>query len=436
MKIKNYSKKMVITALTLFSISLPSIVNAQEIEPCSNLFISKIVKDNEVDSLGTPYSNYVIEVFNPRSTSVNGSNYELRFTDANAVVTIVPLKGTIAAKSTFAISHTNAENNVLALMDADTTALDFSIYTEVKLVHKPTSTVLDAFGMPLPQSFITFNYLLFMQDPEGYLATYDLTLADLDHIDLRRGFFVTKGTPVFNENDVIGTWAFYTGTDHTDLNKHNCLCNEKPGATPTVGYKYASKTLDEKTSLNNAVDDLDLLVSSYAGTPLYITQLLTGGNAVVNTHIVYYQQNAPNPNNCSYANAGPNCTYARTLNNLFVGNKTINSVIQPSQFATFNVDPTTKSHAITIRGNGSTGVKEHDYSILPITIFPSTTSDILNVNGSIDCKYFITSLDGKQVQEGALYNSATINVSLLASGMYIINFYNYSGKKTDKFIKD
>lgn len=433
MQIKNYSKKMLVTAMALFSMSLPSIVNAQEIEPCSNLFISEIVKDNEVDSLGTPYSNYVIEVFNPRSTSVNGNNYELRFADANGVVTIVPLKGTIAAKSTFAISHTNAENNVLALMDADTTLLDFSIYTEVKLAYKPTGTVLDAFGMPLPQSFITFNYLLFMQDPDGYLSTYDLTLADLDHINLRRGFFVTKGTPIFNENNVIGTWAFYTGTDHTDLNKHNCLCNEKAGAIPTIGYTLSGKTLDEKLSLGNSVDNLALTVSNSTGSPFYLNQSLLGGNAIVMTHI-RYNGSGSNNTSCMYS-SGPNCDYARTLDNLFSGQKTIVSLIQPPTLNDYAVDNASSQHQIKINGNSSVGIKEYDYEILPITIYPSITSDVLNVGGSIDCKYFITSLDGRIIKEGDLFNANTIDVSNLATGMYIINFYNYSGTKTDKFLK-
>ncbi len=435
MKIKNYSKRMVVTALTLFSVSLPSILNAQGEAGCRDLFISEIVKDN-VSNNGTPYSNYVIELFNPTLSAINVGNYNLEFRDANNNVYNLGLTGIIPSFGTYAVSHKNAENNVKALMQMDTTLLDFSIYTQVKLVNKITNIVIDAFGQPISQATITFNYLLFMQDPASYLSQYNLTLSDLDHVDLRRGFFVNKGTPVFNPNTVIGTWAFYTGTDHTDLKKHQCVCNAKPGALPTVGYLYAGKTLDEKISLNNAIDDLDLQVSGYAGTPLYITQLLTGGTAVVNTHIVYYAANSANPNNCSYNNAGPNCTYARTLDNLFVGNKLINSAIQPSTFGDFNVDASTKNHAITIRGNGSTGVKEYDYSILPITVFPSTTSDILNIKGNIDCKYFITSLDGKQVQEGVLYNSATIDVSSLSSCMYIINFYNYSGKKTDKFIKD
>jgi hypothetical protein len=284
MKLKNYPNKVLATAFTLFAVSLTSLIHAQEAEPCSNLFISEIVKDNVVDTNGTPYSNYIIEVFNPKPTAVNGNNYELRFTDANAVVTTVSLKGSIAAKSTYAISHSHAENNVLALMDDDTTALDFSIYTEVKLVHKPTGTVLDAFGEPMTQAFITFNYLLFMQDPDSYLSQYDLTLADLDHIGIRRGFFVTKGTPVFNADDVFGTWAFYTGTDHSDLRKHNCLCNEKPGAAPTIGYASAVKILDEKLSLNNSTDPLTLNISNSNGGQIYINQSMLGGNAIYNTH--------------------------------------------------------------------------------------------------------------------------------------------------------
>ena len=142
------------------------------------------------------------------------------------------LTGTVPAFGVYSASHSNAENNVIALMDLDTTLLDFSVYTQVKLVNKISHVVIDAFGEPLSQSFITFNYLLFMQDPENYLSQYDLTVDALDHIDLRRGFFVNKGTPVFNANDVLGTWAFYTGADHTDLKKHECICNEKPGAIP------------------------------------------------------------------------------------------------------------------------------------------------------------------------------------------------------------
>lgn len=433
MRIKNYSKKMVATALTLFSVSLPSIVNAQEIEPCSNLFISEIIKDNVVDVDGTPYSNYIIEVFNPRSSAVNGNNYELQFTDANAQLTKVSLKGSIAAKTTYAVSHTNAENNVLALMDADTTALDLSIYTQVKLVHKPTGTVLDAFGEPLTQAFITFNYLLFMQDPDGYLLQYDLTLADLDHIGIRRSFFVTKGTPVFNANDVFGTWAFYTGTDHSDLRKHTCLCNEKPGAIPTVGYTSPAKTLDEKLSLGNSTDNLALTVSNSTGTPFYLNQSLLGGNAIVMTHI-RYNGSGVNTTSCMYS-SGPNCDYARTLDNLFTGQKNVFSKILAATLNDYTVDNASSQHEIKINGNSSVGIKEYDYEILPITIFPSVTSDVLNVSGNIDCKYAITSLEGKIVKEGDFFNVNTIDVRNLAAGMYIINFYNYSGTKTDKFIK-
>ncbi len=131
----------------------------------------------------------------------------------------------------------------------------------------------------------------------------------------------------------------------------------------------------------------------------------------------------------------PNCDYARTLNNLFTGQKNTFSVIQNATLGDYAVDNASSQHNIIINGNSSVGVKEYSYDILPISIYPSVTSDILNVTGNIDCKYTIISPDGKLVKEGDFYNVETIDVSNLATGMYIINFYNYSGKKTDKFIK-
>ena len=434
MQIKNYSKKMVVTALTLFSVSLPTLTNAQEEEGCRDLFISEIVKDN-VTNNGTPYSNYVIELFNPTSSPINVGNYNLEFRDANNSVYNLGLTGTIPSFGTYAASHKNAENNVKALMEMDTTMLDFSIYTEVKLVNKITNRVIDAFGEPISQATITFNYLLFMQNPESYLSQYNLTLSDLDHIDLRRGFFVNKGTPVFDPNAVMGTWAFYTGTDHTDLKKHTCVCNEKPGAIPTVGYVSASKTINEKLSLGNNTDDLALNVSGSTGSPIYITQSMLGGVALYNTH-VRYNGSGSNTASCMFTpGTAPNCDYARTLNNLFTGQKNTFSVIQNATLGDYAVDNASSQHNIIINGNSSVGVKEYSYDILPISIYPSVTSDILNVTGNIDCKYTIISPDGKLVKEGDFYNVETIDVSNLATGMYIINFYNYSGKKTDKFIK-
>ena len=434
MQIPNYSKKLIATLFTLFSVSMPFISNAQQEGGCSDLFISEIVKDN-VTNNGTPYSNYVIELFNPTSSPINAGNYNLEFKDANNNVYNLGLTGTIPSFGTFAVSHKNAENNIKALMNADTTLLDFSIYTEVKLVNKISHLVIDAFGEPLTQATITFNYLLFMQDPTSYLSQYDLTLSDLDHIDLRRSYFVDRGTPVFNANNVMGTWAFYTGTDHTDLKKHSCLCNQKPGAVPVIGYQYASKTLDEKLSLNNSTDNLDLLVSGgSSSTPIYVYQSMLGGLALYNVHI-RYNGSGSSSNGCNYTPGGSavNCDYARTLNNLFVGTKYTSSVLQQSNF--YTIDAAKASHAININGNGSTGIKEYEYNILPITIYPSVTNDILNVSGNIDCKYSIMSVEGKQLKEGTMYNTATIDVSTLADGMYIINFYNYSGTKTDKFIK-
>ena len=202
---------------------------------------------------------------------------------------------------------------------------------------------------------------------------------------------------------------------------------------PTVGYALNSKTLNEKLSLGNNNDDLALVISNPTGSGFYLNQSLLGGTALVNTHI-RYNGTSINSTSCMYT-SGPNCDYARTLNNLFTGQKNIASFIQQPTLNDYNVDNASSQHIIYINGNSSVGVKEYNYEILPISIYPSVTSDILNVTGNIDCKYSIISPDGKMVQAGDFYNVQTVDVSKLAAGMYIINFYNYSGTKTDKFIK-
>ena len=68
MQIKNYSKRMVVTALTLFSVSLPSILSAQEEKGCSDLFISEIVKIMlliMVRHIVTMLLNYLIQLQAP-----------------------------------------------------------------------------------------------------------------------------------------------------------------------------------------------------------------------------------------------------------------------------------------------------------------------------------------------------------------------------------
>ncbi len=428
------------TLFTIFALHFAPFAHAQEgQEPCSDLFFSEIIKENTVVN-GVNYSNYIIEIFNPTQSPINMVDYSIELTDANAVVTTVPLRGNVAAGTPWAISHSNAENNVRALMKMDTTLLDFNLYTEVKLINKRRNAVIDVFGEPISQSTITFNYLLFMQDPQAYLTQYGLRLRDLDHIGMRRSYFVDKGVAVFNSNDVLGNWAFYTGSDRSNINLHQSVCNRTESSLPVIGYKFFSLTLNENTSLGNNIDDLEFVTSGSNGFQFDLFQKLDSGNAIVGTHICYFSATSANPYGCFYTigQTLPGCVYARTLNNLFSGQKQIFSRINKPWYPVTNdysIDPAKKFHKIIINGNSTVGINEQTNADLGVFIYPTVVENTLNVRGSVDCNYSIFSTDGKILDEGQLFNKEEIDTRNLAQGMYIITFNNYSGSKTLKFIK-
>ena len=206
-----------------------------------------------------------------------------------------------------------------------------------------------------------------MQDPEAYLTQYGLELNDLQNIGIRRGTFVDVGTTAFTTANVLGKWAIFNANDHSDLNKHLCLCNIERATKPIVGYKYVSQTLDQDQSLNNWIDDLDLQWANPAGS-ISIEQKLQDGDAVVGTHVSYDTQS--NPKFCLFAFFGTNCTYAKLLNNPFVGTKWINTVIQPATFLDYDVDAASSTHRIEIKGSSTVGLRKEKLNSL--AFFPQS----------------------------------------------------------------
>jgi hypothetical protein len=73
-----------------------------------------------------------------------------------------------------------------------------------------------------------------------------------------------------------------------------------------------------------------------------------------------------------------------------------------------------------------------------ISIYPTFTNNILNITGvKGNVIYKIYGPTGNIVQTGTINNSnSQINVSNLASGMYIINIINDNNKFTSKFVKE
>lgn len=405
---------------------------------CGELYFSEIMRSDVVVG-GTHFGDYVIEIFNPTTSPINLDFYTVEMLQANGTVRNLDLNGWIAPKTTYLMAYDNAESTILALADLDTTLLDLGQCIRGRLIKHVTGGqyAVDVFGQTLITSQAVFNYVLFMQNPAYYLATYGVNIDDLQNVDIRRGYFVMHGVNPFVSSDVWGTWAFYAGVDQSDLGNHTCMCNRQEADLPVVGYKYTSQTLNEVVASGNYQADMTLQWSAQPGSIL-ITQGLQDFTAVIGTHIQFSSAGTAASTNCYYiSTSGANCAAVVTMNNAFVGTKQKNIVVDAALSTNYIVDAATGTINITINGGLTAGLKEH--TLDGVSIYPAVTSDYITIKSPIDGggKYTINNMMGEVIQRGTYdENESKIPVSNLSNAMYFINFTNTVGKTgIDKFIK-
>ncbi len=314
-------------------------------------------------------------------------------------------------------------------ISSNTSVLDFSQYKSVELKHGMIT--LDAFGEKSTSTTTYFNYLSFINDPVGYVATNKIGLNSLQSMTIRRSMKTVKGDSAFTSLKTLGRWSVAIGSDITHLGVYKGVCNKSPKDLPIIGYNSAFEILDEDPSLSNIVDNLDISVD-IPGT-YYIQQYFTtASTAVANTDICFY--NCSNPANDFWnSSSGGGANYARTTGSLFSGQRKAYVQMAPLN-GDFVPDPASQLHIIYINGNSTAGIKENYLS--KINVAPSIPSDnIFITNSDVNGTFKITDVDGKVVLFGEFQNNTTISVSNLSVGMYFLTLKDNKVSSTRKFIK-
>ncbi len=304
---------------TLLCTIMCFITNAQNgVQGCNELFITEIVSNNTVTSSGLK-NNYVVEIFNPTTSTISLIGYSLKLTKSNGIVSSIPMSGTIQAGGTWMICHSNAENSIKGMAACNTPVLDFSQYAALELKHG-TSTI-DAFGEKSTIVVGYFSYILFLQDPVAYAATNKIGLSSLQSIDIRRSMLTKKGDTSFVSVRVFGKWSVAMGNDVSHLGVYKGTCNRTPKDLPIIGYIYSYQSIDEDFTLSNQFDDLDLTVD-VPGTYLVNQAYVSPTTANVNVDVCFFNCTAFTTDYWNSTSAiPPGANYLRTTNNLFFGQK-------------------------------------------------------------------------------------------------------------------
>ena len=150
-----------------------------------NVFISEYVE-------GSGY-NKALEIFNGSSSAIDLSQYSIELSNLSGAI---PLSGTLASGDVFVIANPNADSSVLAVADAQDTAISFNGDDSVTLKHNNSS--IDLIGT------------------NGVNYGQDVTLV--------RDSSVTKGSATYSSNQ----WNSYASNTFSYLGSHNGSISSAP----------------------------------------------------------------------------------------------------------------------------------------------------------------------------------------------------------------
>jgi hypothetical protein len=418
--------------LALFAIFIKNEFIAQIQKPCSELFITEILTVNNLPLNFTNTKSQSVEIFNPSPFPVNLSTYSLVLTNTTTTLPIA-LSGTIGAKSTFVISSSQSYSVVIDKSNQVSKILDFTKYNTLKLIHN--TLTIDVFGEASTAVLNAANMILFLANPTTYCSTNKIAIGSLQDVDLRRTSFMTNGDTSFcSSANLIGKWGMYAGNDFSNLGTYYGACNLKIGALPVIGYKFGATTIHEDSGFGTPIDNLDLQILGADTTNVVPQQQFTSGTATFNFEICFFSCSNPYSCGTSATASITNCTYAHTLNNDFIGNKTA-MVTLTSPLGDFTPDNASNVHLISIIGDKMAGIQEYSLNNINVKIYPNPFNETLNIKADDAGIYNIYSIDGKLIKNDNYQANSQIDLSSLGQGFYFIHFKNQKGQSIEKLQK-
>ncbi len=212
------------------------------VAPCTDLFISEYLEGSS--------NNKAIEIYNPTSTAINLSGYDIALYangSTAATVPVVTLSGTIAPYSVYVVANSSSNAALLAMSNATSGALGYNGNDAVAL--RKSGVIIDVIGQ-------------IGTDPGTEWGTGDQSTADNT---LVRNFSVqtgdNNGTNVFNPST---EWTGYVTDDFSNLGTHSNQC---ASVLPEINIKGNGTNISDGDITPSTADDTDFgSVDVSAGT--------------------------------------------------------------------------------------------------------------------------------------------------------------------------
>jgi hypothetical protein len=196
---------------------------------CSDLLISELSINKKLDASNNVILNYAIEIYNPTSSTINLSNYSILLNNSNSTSTSIPLSGLVTTGDVVVLSNSNSDLLLQAV--SDILSVNFRYDNILSLELQKNNITIDAVGDKF-QNPSNFNIPALVNDPYGYLASYDVNFDDFNNIQMVRGHFEKKGKPNFDALDLLNCWDLQMNADIGGLGAHSSAC--KPTASDII----------------------------------------------------------------------------------------------------------------------------------------------------------------------------------------------------------
>lgn len=391
---------------------------------CNELFIAEIIysKDNLSITGNSPLANsYAIELFNPKGTEVNLSDYSIKMYSTEGNETIIPLIGNITSKGTFVLGFTLSDEAIIQIAEMLSTSLDFTRQNSLELWGP--NGLIDRVGDINISEADAINIAAAIADPVNYLNTLNLNLGSLTNLVARRKHAVVQGNPSFVEpaND----WTIAPNGDVSNLGDFQNVCS----VVPDVGFTNCNLTLSNS---GGTQQDIGLTYTNGFGSSSDVFEICqVGGNAVLGFSNDYSYSAGSASGSCvtnSNFFGGTNPFFISISSFLFFsGTKTavlaLECTSQTANISSCNL-------TVTMIGS-SNSVKEFLEKHQLIIQTTNVDQNLIVKTNTEQFNFEIIDIFGKQIQYGSIENSTNqINVVNLSSGLYLFKVKSYDGEST------
>ena len=410
---------------------------------CNELFISEIVyaKDNLSITGNSPLANsYAIELFNPKGTEVNLSDYSIKMYSTGGNETIIPLSGNITSKGTFVLGFTLSDEAIIQIAEMLSTSLDFTRQNSLELWGP--NGLIDRVGDINISEADAINIAAAIADPVNYLNTLNLNLGSLTNLVARRKTTVVEGDPNFVQPST--NWTIAPNGDVSNLGTFQNVCADEEvtyeffisgGVSIVEGFQYNIQIKANGITNPDATHSVDV-------SPIFTeTDCISVFNTYPFAECSDVNMNFNNNCNSYTANfaAGNSWVVSFTLiavaDNEFESPEVFSVVLNNPIGGSITPDSYYSCKDITIGASTSINKLRKEINI---NAYPNPFNEVLNISNNsgkqID-KIEIVDIIGQSilVKNG---NTNTIEATELQNGVYFIKYFIDKNVYFEKVIKN